>query len=99
MDLQELRLSCLKMAYEHGGKPEALLSAANALMDFILKDPAPAVAASEPAPQPVSPEAIAACGTALQMPEGGDLAAGRAGYCPKPHLWPRQSRSRKQRSR
>ena len=49
MDLQEFRLSCLKMAYEHGGKADSLLSAANALMDFVLKDPAPAVV-EEPAP-------------------------------------------------
>lgn len=35
MDPQELRLNCLQMAYELGGKPEAIISAANDLMSFV----------------------------------------------------------------
>ena len=89
MDLEELRLNCLRMAYELGGKPEAIISAANDLMSFVTKGPtaearesAPELAATEEAPSEVSTPAaepavtdrIAACGTALEMPESGDLA-------------------------
>jgi hypothetical protein len=89
MDIEELRLNCLRMAYELGGKSEAVISAANDLLSFVTKGPtadtrasALEPATSEGAPCEVSaPEAepsvndrIAACGTALEMPESGDLA-------------------------
>ena len=34
MDLHEQRMQCLKMAFDLGGKPEAVLSAAQQLLDF-----------------------------------------------------------------
>ncbi len=82
MDLHEQRLQCLKMAFELGGKPEPVLSAAQQLLDFLNPKPqseagdapiAHASSVSEPVPEPV-PDPIAACGTALVMPEGGELA-------------------------
>ena len=89
MDLEELRLHCLRMAHELGGKSEAVISAANDLLSFVTNGPAadthalaPEPAATEEAPSEVSAPAtepavtdrIAACGTALEMPESGDLA-------------------------
>ncbi len=89
MDLEELRLNRLRMAYELGGKPEAIISAANDLMSFVTKGPtaearasAPEAAVTEesfcevsaPAAEPGVSDRIAACGTALEMPENGDLA-------------------------
>ena len=92
MDLHEQRMQCLKMAFELGGKPETVLSAAQQLLDFITGPP-PAtqkdVFDTEAAPSPSQPEEtaseasaveeavsdpIAACGTALVMQEGQDLA-------------------------
>jgi hypothetical protein len=89
MDQEELRLNCLRMAYELGGKTDAIISAANDLMSFVTKGPtadshtsAPEATVTEGAPTEVSASAaeptatgrIAACGTALEMPESGDLA-------------------------
>jgi hypothetical protein len=87
MDLEELRLNCLRMAHELGGKSEAVISAANDLLSFVMSGQtagthAPEPAATEVAPSEVSAPAaepavadrIAACGTALEMPESGDLA-------------------------
>ena len=86
MDEEELRLNCLRMAYELGGKTEAIISAAIDLMNFVTKGSSadaraaalePAGAPNEvspPAAEPVVTDRIAACGTALEMPEGGDLA-------------------------
>jgi hypothetical protein len=89
MDQEELRLNCLRMAYELGGKTDAIISAANDLMSFVTKGPAadshapaPEAAVTEGAPSEVSASAtepaatdrIAACGTALEMPKSGDLA-------------------------
>ena len=93
MDLQEQRMQCLKMAFELGGKPEPILSAAQQLMDFITGKPQPEMlvaadspaetvqvampeqaAAPEAAPEAVISDPIAACGTALVMPAGGELA-------------------------
>ena len=39
MDLEELRLNCLRMAFELGGKSEAVISAANDLLSFVTKGP------------------------------------------------------------
>lgn len=86
MDLHDQRMQCLKMAFELGGKPEAILTAAQQLLDFVTAPSQPDVAAaaspqieqapvSEPeAPTDAVPDPIAACGTALVMPEGGELA-------------------------
>ncbi len=84
MELQEQRMQFLKMAFELGGKPEQILSAARQLMDFVMGEPEPEVGATaDPVPEPasepvaaveVAPDPIAACGTALVMPEGGELA-------------------------
>src|SRR4029079_17376387 len=89
MDQEELRLNCLRMAYELGGKTDAIIAAANDLMSFVTKGPtadshasAPEAAVTEGVPSEVSTSAvdpaatdrIAACGTALEMPESGDLA-------------------------
>jgi hypothetical protein len=86
MDLHDQRMQCLKMAFELGGKPEAILTAAQQLLDFVTAPPPPdvAIAASlqideatvsdSEAPTEAVPDPIAACGTALVMPEGGELA-------------------------
>jgi hypothetical protein len=80
MDLHDQRMQCLKMAFELGGKPEAVLSAAQQLLDF-LSGPAPSASAeavsatSERLGSEESvPDPIAACGTVLVMQEGGELA-------------------------
>lgn len=77
MDLHDQRMQCLKMAFELGGKPEAVLSAAQQLLDF-LSGPAAEVASSSIAEvrgaEETVPDPIAACGTALVMQEGGELA-------------------------
>jgi hypothetical protein len=77
MDLSDQRMACLRMAMELNCKTEPLLQAANELMAFVAHGPAAAaqpaeiqeLSAAEPAV-----DAIAACGTALVMPEGGELA-------------------------
>jgi hypothetical protein len=82
MDLEELRLNCLRMAHELGGKSDAVISAANDLLTFVMNGPAadartlaPEPAAPDvPAAEPAVADRIAACGTALEMPESGDLA-------------------------
>ncbi len=90
MDLEELRLNCLRMAFELGGKSEAVISAANDLLSFVTKGPTADTLASalEPATteggepceisatadEPAVADRIAACGTALEMPVSGDLA-------------------------
>jgi len=83
MDLEELRLNCLRMAFELGGKSEAVISAANDLLSFVTKGPTadtlasalePATTVGEPceisapADEPAVADRIAACGTALEMP-------------------------------
>ncbi|MBY0224919.1 MAG: hypothetical protein K2Q28_03845 [Hyphomicrobium sp.] len=82
MDLHEQRMQCLKMAFDLGGKPEAVLSAAQQLFDFVT-GPVPTVEAKTDAHEPVIeapvaeetvPDPIAACGTVLVMQEGGELA-------------------------
>lgn len=82
MDLHEQRMQCLKMAFDLGGKPEAVLSAAQQLLDFVT-GPVPTVEAKNDAHEPVTeapvaeetvPDPIAACGTVLVMQEGGELA-------------------------
>jgi hypothetical protein len=87
MDTPETRMHCLKMAMELGGKHEAVLSSAEQFLSFIV-GPKPAVAmperasdvpvkaaADEGASVEATPvDAIASCGTAMTMPEGGDLA-------------------------
>lgn len=86
MDLHDQRMQCLKMAFELGGKPEAILNAAQQLLDFVTGPPQPDVAVpagphigealvSEPeTPTDAVPDPIAACGTALVMPDGSELA-------------------------
>jgi hypothetical protein len=90
MDQEELRLNCLRMAYELGGKTDAIICAANELMSFVTKGPttadarasAPEAGVTEGVPsevtasaaEPAATDRIAACGTALEMPESGDLA-------------------------
>jgi hypothetical protein len=96
MESQEHRMQCLRMAFELGGKPENVLSAAEQLLMFVTGKPqaapaeatAPAIeaAAAEPAEAPPAPpveeaavaavvaDPIAACGTAMQMTDSGDLA-------------------------
>jgi hypothetical protein len=92
MDLHEQRMQCLKMAFDLGGKPEAVLSAAQQLLDF-LSGPVPAVEAKTDAEEPVTealvaeetvPDPIAACGTVLVMQEGGELADAVATVDPVP---------------
>ena len=89
MDQRDQRMECLRMAIELGGKAEPIVSAAQQLLDFVSGTQHPGIAAStelvsveaaEPqpgpaaAPEAVATDAIAACGTALVMPEGGALA-------------------------
>jgi hypothetical protein len=83
MDLHDQRMQCLKMAFELGGKPDAVLTAAQQLLDFVTGPNQPDVAdaagllidqAPGTAPIDAVPDPIAACGTALLLPEGGELA-------------------------
>jgi hypothetical protein len=117
MDIEERRLQCLKMAFELGGNTDAVLSAAQRMLDFIngtdvrsaaeaasvaaaeakaeavaaaIEPPPPAETPVEQVPavatlvgspeveqaaaEPVIADPISACGTALVMPEGGNLA-------------------------
>jgi hypothetical protein len=72
MDLQEQRLTCLRMALEMGCKSDTVVNVATELMAF-LSGVAP-VAANSPAEEK-SEEVIAACGTALAASEAADLVA------------------------
>src|SRR5262245_56075815 len=72
MDLQEQRLTCLRMALEMGCKADTIVSVATDLLDF-LSGGSP-TAAHSPAEEK-SEEVIAACGTALAASEAADLVA------------------------
>ena len=86
MDVQETRMQCLKLAMELSGKPEAVLSAAEQLLNFVTggkpsaadlttqSTPAAEPEAVEATPEPQIVDAIAACGTVLAIPDGGGLA-------------------------
>ncbi len=76
MDLSDQRMACLRMAMDLNCKTEPLLQAANELMAFIAHGSETASQPSESKEQIVSEpvvDAIAACGTALVMPEVGGL--------------------------
>jgi hypothetical protein len=81
MEQHDQRMECLRMAFELGGKAEPVVLAAQQLLDFVAGRPAVAESRAEPAQsaaeqqEPAKPidDAIAACGTALVMPEGGGL--------------------------
>ena len=85
MDLSDQRLACLRMAMDLNCNTEPLIKAANELMAFVANGP-PAPAAAEVKEDLKQTEAaaesvldpIAACGTALQMPESGELALAEA---------------------
>ncbi len=92
MDLHEQRMQCLKMAFDLGGKPETVLLAAQQLLDFVCR-PSPTVdakiteeatTAAAPVTPDTLPDPIAACGTALVMQEGGELADAVATADPMP---------------
>jgi hypothetical protein len=72
MDLEEQRITCLRMAIDMGCKPDAVIATATELMSFVTGG-----AASPPAtvaePQAPDADAIAACGTALPASETADL--------------------------
>ena len=72
MDLQEQRLTCLRMALEMGCKADSIVSVATELLAF-LSGGAPAAAKSSAEQRPE--EVIAACGTALAASEAADLVA------------------------
>ena len=81
MDLQDHRMACLRMAFELQGKHEHILKAANDFHAFVttgeLPAPAPMVLVASPQEAiaaETAEDAIAHCGTALEMPESGDLA-------------------------
>jgi hypothetical protein len=81
MELHEQRLQCLKMAFELGGKPDAVLSAAQQLLEFVTGPSGPSTieplderTKTTKSSDDVAPDTIAACGTALVMQESGDLA-------------------------
>ena len=69
MDLEELRLNCLRMAYELGGKSEAVISAANDLLSFVTKGPTVDTRASalEPATTEGAPCEVSAPRLSLQL--------------------------------
>ena len=72
MDLQEQRITCLRMAIDMGCKSDAVIATATELMSFVTGS-----AASPPAtvaePQAPVADAIAACGTALPASETAGL--------------------------
>jgi hypothetical protein len=72
MDLQEQRLTCLRMALEMGCKADSVVSVASDLLAF-LSGGTPAAAASTA--EEKSEEVIAACGTALAASEAAELVA------------------------
>jgi hypothetical protein len=57
MDQQDLRLQCLKMAFELGGNTEAVISAAQRMFNFIAGTPQPEIHDSN---------AIGLCGSACR---------------------------------
>ena len=87
---QDHRMECLRMAFELGGKTEPIVSAARQLLDFLhgreeqsaeanpeptlTETPAVETTVTLEAAPPLAAEAIAACGTAMLIPEGGELA-------------------------
>ena len=71
MDLQEQRLTCLRMALEMGCKADSIVSVATELLTFLSGE---AAAAKSPAEER-SEEVIAACGTALAASEAAALVA------------------------
>ena len=87
---QDHRMECLRMAFELGGKTEPIVSAARQLLDFLhareeqlaeanpeptlTETPAVETTVTLEATPPLAAEAIAACGTAMLIPEGGELA-------------------------
>ena len=83
MDAQDTRMQCLKMAMELGGKPDAVLSAAEQILNFVTgakpatNDPAIEKHVIEDfvvaVPEATIVDTIAACGTALEIPDGGNL--------------------------
>ena len=74
MDLQEQRLTCLRMALEMGCKADSVVAVANELMTFLNGgEPSAARSPSEE----ISEDAIAACGTALAASEAADLVLGQ----------------------
>ncbi|MGC2628337.1 MAG: hypothetical protein WA265_00060 [Rhodomicrobium sp.] len=97
MDLLDKRMQCLRMAAGLGGDVDAVMDAAQRMLNFVegaepaspaANSPPEPVAAAEPlaevaagagaiaetAPfEPLAADPIAACGTALVMPESGSL--------------------------
>ena len=72
MDLQEQRITCLRMAVDMGCKPDAVIATATELMSFVTDGAAsPPTTVAEPQ-APVA-DAIAACGTALPASETAGL--------------------------
>jgi len=87
---QDHRMECLRMAFELGGKTEPIVSAARQLLDFLhgreeqlaeanpeptlTETPAAEATCTPEEEAPPAAEAIAACGTAMLIPEGGELA-------------------------
>jgi len=69
MNLQEQRFACLRMAMELGCKADSIVQLAREMSEFIEGAPVAAPAPVAEAKQPeASPDAIAACGTALTEP-------------------------------
>ena len=72
MDLQEQRITCLRMAIDMGCKPDAVIATATELMSFVTGGAA-SQAATVAEPQAPVADAIAACGTALPASETAGL--------------------------
>lgn len=107
---QDHRMECLRMAFELGGKTEPIVSAARQLLDFLhgreeqsaeanpeptlTETPAVETTVTLEAAPPLATEAIAACGTAMLIPEGGELADAvpnvEASQDPPPEAVPQQ---------
>lgn len=75
MDLQEQRLTCLRLALEMGCKADSVVAVASELMTFLTDGMVPSAAKSSPEER--SEDAIAACGTALAASEAADLVIGQ----------------------
>jgi hypothetical protein len=67
MDLQEQRITCLRMAVDMGCKADSVFGLANTLMDFVKSGAVPSAVAS--APVAVSEDRTAAPETALELSE------------------------------
>src|SRR5258705_10764180 len=80
MDLQEQRITCLRMAIEVGCKADSVVAVASDLRSFVTSGAAPSTVKSQP--EEGSADATAACSPALPASETIDPARGQPETAP-----------------